>query len=82
VIANTGRPSTEVLARYRAEHKEPLELGEIDACVEQVLGRFWCTDIARHDRRRLAFAVWSVLSSQLLGSARAVQDVPEVPAVP
>jgi len=82
VIANTGRPSKEALARYLAEYKEPLELGEIDSCVEQVLGRFWCTDIARHDRRRLAFAVWSVLSAQLLGSPRAAQDVPEVPAVP
>jgi hypothetical protein len=27
---------------------------------------FWCTEIARHDRRRLAFAVWSVLSQRLL----------------
>ena len=31
-----------------------------------VLGRFWCTEIARHDRRRLSFAVWSVLSQRLL----------------
>ncbi len=66
VIANTGRPSAESLARYAAEHKEPLELGEVDHDVEQVLGRFWCTEIARHDRRRLAFAVWSVLSARLL----------------
>ena len=34
--------------------------------IEQVLGRFWCTEIARHDRRRLSFAVWSVLSHKLL----------------
>jgi len=47
-----------------------------------VLGRFWCTPIARHDRRRLAFAVWSVLSARLLDEAGAVQKVPEVPAVP
>jgi 2-phospho-L-lactate transferase/gluconeogenesis factor (CofD/UPF0052 family) len=80
VIANTGRPSKEALARYLAEHKEPLELGEIDARVEQVLGRFWCTEIARHDRRRLAFAVWSVLSAHLLNPASAVQTGPEVPA--
>jgi hypothetical protein len=33
---------------------------------EVVLGRFWCTEIARHDRRRLSFAVWSVLSERLL----------------
>jgi uncharacterized cofD-like protein len=66
VIVNTGRPSIEALARYAAENKEPLELGEVDAGVEKVLGRFWCTEIARHDRRRLAFAVWSVLSARLL----------------
>jgi uncharacterized cofD-like protein len=66
VIANTGRPSAESLGRYAAEHKEPLEIGEVDEGVEQVLGRFWCTEIARHDRRRLAYAVWSVLSARLL----------------
>jgi uncharacterized cofD-like protein len=67
VIANTGRPSAEALLRYAAEHKEPLELGALDSGIEAVLGRFWHTDkIARHDRRRLAFAVWSVLSQRLL----------------
>jgi uncharacterized cofD-like protein len=66
VIANTGRPSAEGLLRYAAEHKLPLELGDLDAGVEPVLGRFWCTEIARHDRRRLSFAVWSVLSERLL----------------
>jgi uncharacterized cofD-like protein len=66
VIANTGRPSPDGLQRYAAEHKVPLELGELDAGVEPVLGRFWCTEIARHDRRRLSFAVWSVLSERLL----------------
>ena len=52
VIANTGRPSREVLARYAAEHKEPLELG--DAAGETRAGRaatFWSDEIARHDRR-------------------------------
>jgi uncharacterized cofD-like protein len=81
VIANTGRPSHDALARYAAEHKEPLALGEIDSRVEQVLGRFWCTEIARHDRRRLAFAVWSVLSARLLGPESAGQAMPEVPAI-
>jgi uncharacterized cofD-like protein len=66
VIANTGRPSNEALARYAAEHKEPLEVGELDPSCEAVLGEFWCRDIARHDRRRLSFAVWSVLSERLL----------------
>jgi uncharacterized cofD-like protein len=82
LIANTGRPSNEALARYAAEHKEPLELGAVDSRVEQVLGRFWCTEIARHDRRRLAYAVWSVLSARLLNPARASQQVTEVPAIP
>jgi uncharacterized cofD-like protein len=75
VIANTGRPSGDALRRYAAEHKEPLELGEFDPGIDSVLGRFWCTDIARHDRRRLSFAVWSVLSQRLLQS-----DAPASPA--
>jgi uncharacterized cofD-like protein len=66
VVANTGRPSAEALARYASEHKEPLDLGTLDGETEAVLGRFWCTDIARHDRRRLAFAVWTILSQRLL----------------
>jgi uncharacterized cofD-like protein len=66
VIANTGRPSPEGLLRYAAEHKVPLEVGDVLRDTEVVLGRFWCTEIARHDRRRLSFAVWSVLSERLL----------------
>jgi uncharacterized cofD-like protein len=66
VIANTGRPSHEALMRYAAEHKSPLEIGDMDPSVETVLGPFWTTEIARHDRRRLSFAVWSVLSQRLL----------------
>jgi uncharacterized cofD-like protein len=69
VLVNTGRPSEEGLGRYAAEHKQPLELGTLDPGVELVLGRFWCTEIARHDRRRLAYAVWSVLSQRLLHDA-------------
>jgi hypothetical protein len=69
VIANTGRPSAEGSERYAAEHKHPLELGDVAPHTEVVLGRFWCTEIARHDRRRLSFAVWSVLSARLLGSS-------------
>jgi uncharacterized cofD-like protein len=81
LIANTGRPSAEGLMRYAAEHKEPLELGQLDPAVEPVLGRFWCTEIARHDRRRLAFAVWSVLSQRLLQGTHTehLQAVPTVP---
>jgi uncharacterized cofD-like protein len=66
VITNTGRPSPEGLLRYAAEHKMPLEVGDVARDTEVVLGRFWCTEIARHDRRRLSFAVWSVLSERLL----------------
>jgi uncharacterized cofD-like protein len=66
VIANTGRPSEHSLARYAAEHKEPLDVGDLDPSTEAVLGEFWCHEIARHDRRRLSFAVWSVLSQRLL----------------
>jgi len=71
VIANTGRPSRDALARYAAEHKEPLEAGDLDPSCELVSGEFWCSEIARHDRRRLAFAVWSVLTARLLGRADA-----------
>ena len=66
VIANTSKPSPETLARYAAERKLPLELGELDPSIEVVLGPFWNTEIARHDRRRLSFAVWSVLSARFL----------------
>jgi uncharacterized cofD-like protein len=78
VIANTGRPSIEALKRYEAEHKLPLELGELDAGTEPVLGRFWCTEIARHHRRRLSLAVWTVLSQRLLTSDRQLVDVEHV----
>lgn len=69
VIANSGRPSAEMLMKYAGEQKHPLETGEFDPGIESVLGHFWRTDIARHDRRRLAFAVWSVLSQRLLSGA-------------
>jgi hypothetical protein len=76
VIANTGRPSLDGLMRYAAEHKEPLELGTLDPGCEAVQGEFWCSDIARHHRRRLSFAVWSVLSSRLLGqTTSALEEV-------
>ena len=71
VIANTGRPSKETLMRYAAEHKEPLDVGALDERTELVTGPFWNTAIARHDRRRLSFAVWSVLSQRLLVPAAA-----------
>jgi hypothetical protein len=48
------------------EHKAPLEIGDLERDCQLVVGEFWRKDIARHDRRRLSFAVWSVLSERLL----------------
>ena len=82
VIANTSRPSPEMLARYAVEHKTPLEVGELDPGIEAVLGPFWKTEIARHDRRRLSFAVWAVLSERLLqGRGERAHEVPQVQQV-
>jgi uncharacterized cofD-like protein len=66
VIANQGFPSQEAVDRYAAEHKHPLALGELVPGTEAVVGEFWKSDIARHDRQRLSYAVWSVLSRRLL----------------
>jgi uncharacterized cofD-like protein len=66
VVANTAHPAAEVLARYAAEHKEPLPIGALPAGCELVEGEFWTRDIARHDRRRMAFAIWHVLAKRLL----------------
>jgi uncharacterized cofD-like protein len=66
VIVNTARPPGTALARYAEEHKAPLEIGDVPAGCEVVTGEFWCGEIARHDRRRLAQAVWAVLSRRLL----------------
>jgi uncharacterized cofD-like protein len=68
VIANTAPPpSEEARRRYAVEHKTPLEVGEIPDDCELVAGDFWSGDIARHDRRRLAYALWSVLSRRMMG---------------
>ena len=74
VIVNSGGPSSDALARYAAENKVPLPLGEIDPDIDVVTGRFWCSEIARHDRRRLAFAVWAVLSAILLRGSAPTSD--------
>jgi uncharacterized cofD-like protein len=66
VVVNTARPSAATLARYAEEHKAPLERGDVPSTCEVVSGDFWCGEIARHDRRRLAQAVWAVLSRRLL----------------
>jgi hypothetical protein len=66
LIQNITAPSEEVLLRYAQEHKRPLALGALPQDCELVEGDFWQDDIARHDRRRLAFAVWLALAKRLL----------------
>ena len=65
LVRDVAGPSADTLARYAAEHKEPLALGAPPETCEVVEGDFWYGDIARHERRRLAFAVWSVLARRL-----------------
>jgi uncharacterized cofD-like protein len=67
VVINTVWPPAAVLERYAQEHKEPLSAGELPGHCESVGGEFWTGEIARHDRLRLAYALWSVLSGRLLG---------------
>lgn len=64
-IVNTARPSAATLERYAREHKEPMEIGALPSTCEIVEGEFWCGEIARHDRHRLAQAVWAVLARRL-----------------
>jgi hypothetical protein len=66
VVFNEGRPCAEVLARYAAEHKMPLGMGTLPSHCRLISGRFWHKDIARPDRARLAYAVWSVLAQELI----------------
>jgi uncharacterized cofD-like protein len=69
VIANMKWPSPQVLGRYAQEHKEPLAPGTLPDHCELVGGEFWTSEIARHDRQRLAYAVWAVLSRRLLAES-------------
>jgi uncharacterized cofD-like protein len=66
LIANQGSPSADAVNRYAAEHKHPLPIGNLASGTEAVIGEFWRSEIARHDRQRLSYAVWSVLSQRLL----------------
>ena len=68
VIANDAAPSTEALARYASEEKELLPIGDVPKQCQVVSGDFWQGQIARHERRRLAYAVWSVLGQRLFRS--------------
>jgi uncharacterized cofD-like protein len=67
VVTNMKWPSPKVLARYALEHKEPMATGNLPDHCETVSGEFWSGEIARHDRLRLAYAVWTVLARRLLG---------------
>jgi uncharacterized cofD-like protein len=66
VLFNTATPKSHVLARYAYEHKHPLMLGDLDSRCDVVGGPFWTGEFARHDRRRLAYAVWGALAKRLL----------------
>jgi uncharacterized cofD-like protein len=77
IIANGDGPSPEALARYSVEHKTPLAIGDLEPTCQLVVGQFWRKDIARHHRRRLSFAVWSVLSERLL---RVERNIPRAQA--
>ena len=69
VITNTVWPAAGVLARYAQEHKQPLPAGDVPAHCEVVGGEFWTGEIARHNRLRLAYALWSILSRRLLSDS-------------
>jgi uncharacterized cofD-like protein len=69
VIANTQWPSPQVLGRYAVEHKEPLAIGNLPGHCELIGGTFWTGDIARHNRLRLSYALWTVLSKRLLSES-------------
>ena len=66
LVVNTARPSSETIQRYAAEHKHPLPIGEVPPTCEVVEGTFWDGEIARHARRRLSYAIWSIISRRLL----------------
>jgi uncharacterized cofD-like protein len=68
VMVNSTRPPAAVLERYAQENKQPLEAGTLPPHCELVGGDFWTGEIARHDRLRLSFAIWSVLSRRLLAT--------------
>ena len=70
VVFNDGAPAADVLERYAAEHKHPLELGDLPAGCRLISGRFWRRGIARHDRSRLAHTLWAVLSTTMVRDAR------------
>ena len=68
VLVNRGHPSDGALDQYASENKELLAVGDVPDGCEVIAGQFWQGPIARHARRRLSYAVWSVLADRLLGA--------------
>jgi uncharacterized cofD-like protein len=66
VLVNTRMPTHEMLARYETEGKHPLAIGDVPPTCEVVEGGFWTGEFARHSRRRLSYALWSVIAQRLL----------------
>jgi uncharacterized cofD-like protein len=66
VVFNTSKQPASVLDVYAREHKQPLALGTLPAHTTLVEAPLWTREIARHDRRRLSHAIWSVLSTRVL----------------
>lgn len=66
VVTNSKWPPKAVLDRYAVEHKQPLQVGSLPERCQEVRADLWCGDIARHHRRRLSYALWTVLSQRLL----------------
>jgi uncharacterized cofD-like protein len=66
VVVNTRMPSAEMLERYATEHKHPLEIGDVPSTCEVIEGGFWTGVFARHARRRLSYALWTVIARRLL----------------
>ena len=67
VVFNTAKLPPALLGSYAREHKEPLALGALPAHTTLVEAALWTREIARHDRRRLSHAIWSVLSAESAG---------------
>ena len=67
VITNVRWPSPKMLGPLRARAQGTARRSATcRTTAKSVGGEFWTSEIARHDRLRLAYAVWSVLSRRLL----------------
>lgn len=77
VVLNTAVPSAETLERYASEQKHPLQAGALPPSCEVIEGAFWDGAIARHSRRRLSYAIWSVIARRLLDAPVAAERLGE-----